>query len=97
MQTGEGDNEKGSVVPARPIGRIRPSTPAWDALKSGTIEAQFEVAADGKTVVTLLQKTGNEEADRQVLEYLQTIKWLPKTVHGVPTSDVRTGTFQREG
>jgi hypothetical protein len=81
------------VVPAHPAGRVKLVAPAFDSLRSGEIEAQFEIAADGSATVTLLKKTGDAEADRQVLESLRTIEWVPKTVGGIPVADLQTLDF----
>lgn len=81
---------------ARPLERIQIKSPAFLALKSGYIEVKFSIDKHGASSVTMLQKTGNEEADRQVLQYLQSVKWSPKTLNGAPVDDVVSMEFSIE-
>lgn len=81
---------------ARPLERIQIKSPAFLALKSGYIEVKFSIDKHGASSVIVLQKTGSEEADRQVLQYLQSVKWSPKTLNGAPVDDVVTMEFSIE-
>lgn len=72
------------MVEARPTGRVDLNTPGFLALKSADIVARFEIAADGTvTEVTLDPGTGIPAVDTEVLAFLKTIPWAPKTIGGV--------------
>lgn len=93
---GQADGQ-GVVVEARPIGRVDLNTPGFMALKSAEIVARFEIAADGAVVsVTLDPGTGIPAVDAEVVAYLKTTSWAPKTVGGVAVAGQQELDFTKE-
>lgn len=85
------------MVEARPKGRVDLSTPGFMALKSAEIVAVFEIAADGSvTSVKLNPGTGIASVDAEVIAYLKTVPWEPKTVGGVAVAGTQELDFSKE-
>ena len=93
---GEQDG-KGIVVEAYPLGRVDLATPNYMALRRAEIVAKFQIASDGSAEVQLQPGTGIPEVDAEVIAYLKTIRWSPKTVGGIPVSDTQELTFSKDG
>jgi TonB family protein len=85
------------VVEARPLGRVDVATPGYLALVSAEFEARFEIASDGTTTdVTLVPGTGVTAVDAEVVAFLKTVRWSPKTVGGIAVADVQTLTISKD-
>lgn len=85
------------VIDAHPLGRVDLKTPGFMALKSAEIVAVFEIAADGKVAsVKLDPGTGIAEVDAEVVAYLKTIPWAPKTIGGVAVAGSQELDFSKE-
>ncbi len=92
---GQGDS-RGLIVDARPKGRVKLQTPAFMKLVRARVVARFEVSKDGKTErVTLDMGTGIPATDAEILAFLATVEWTPKTISGVAVPDVQVMTFAR--
>jgi hypothetical protein len=87
----------GLVVEARPVGRVDLNTPGFMALKAVDIVARFEIAADGSVSSVVLDPgTGIPEVDEEVIAYLKTIPWTPKTVGGVAVAGQQELDFSKQ-
>lgn len=95
-QPGQGDSD-GVVVEAHPKGRVDLNTPGFMALKSAEIVAVFEIASDGSvTSVKLSPGTGIAAVDAEVIAFLKTVPWEPKTVGGIPVAGMQELDFSKE-
>ncbi len=93
---GEGE-EKGVVVEAHPIGRVDLATPGFMKLQAAEIVAIFEISADGAVAsVTLRPGTGIANVDAEIVAYLKTTTWAPKTVGGVAVAGTQEMEFSKD-
>ncbi len=94
----DGGDGHGLVVRARPVtfpslGGVK----EFRDLKSVSVTAEFRIGADGSTTVSLLRGTGQPALDSKILIVLLALKWTPKTMGGVPVSDIQVMDIDSEG
>jgi hypothetical protein len=66
------------------------------ALRAADIEARFEIGADGAVnSVTLDPGTGIAAVDAEILAFLKTVRWSPKTVGGIAVAGGQELTFSK--
>jgi periplasmic protein TonB len=86
-----GTQEESRLLEATVIEAPRPEIPddfKDEAFKS-TVTARFNIAADGKFTVKLIESSGNEEIDSLVLSTLKKWRWKPATVDERPVASGR--------